>query len=339
MKKLLALILCVMMFVSIIPSAFALENVKADATTKNTDDTWNHAAVEYYKDKDGNLKLNKGMIWQTGPYPTIDNPLMNVATYAKEISNMIKNTKANIQDAYGELVGNKVVYSTAKGMDDTIVGMVDAIASGLIGKKIVTYGPDGKITNPQHLFTKNDADAVKAQVRLLIDGLVSKNMADNTYKYVTKYNDDGTIKEIDPIKYAQVFSQAVSDALTNKDFQKGYEAVATYFALSSLVKDVNDKMKDEYQDFYNSVDKDFDKDFQKNYPALWTQYIDTLTDAASGLYILDDPWATQTEYPVPVDNGWFSNVHENNVENNPADPVTPVDPVTDDTVTPDKPEA
>jgi len=338
MKKLLALILCVMMFVSIIPSAFALENAKADLP-KNKDDTQWHVAVEYYKDKDGNLQLNKGQAWKTGPYPVIDNPLMNVATYAKEISNMIKNTKANIQDAYGELVGNKVVYSTAKGMDDTIVGLVDAIASGLIGKKIVTYGPDGKITNPQHLFTKNDADAVKAQVRLLIDGLVSKNMADNTYKYVTKYNDDGTIKEIDPIKYAQVFSKAVSDALTNKNFQKGYEAVATYFALSSLVKDVNDKMKDEYEAFYNSVDKDFDKDFQKNYPALWTQYIDTLNDKANmAAKYIDDPWATQTEYPVPVDNGWFSNVHENTSTSDQVEPV-PAPPATTTDTTPDEPAA
>jgi len=166
-------------------------------------------------------------------------------------------------------------------------------------------------------------------------------MADNTYKYVTKYNDDGTIKEIDPIKYAQVFSKAVSDALTNKDFQKGYEAVATYFALSSLVKDVNDKMKDEYEAFYNSVDKDFDKDFQKNYPALWTQYIDTLNDKAKmpAKYI-DDPWATQTEYPVPVDNGWFSDVHENNVNTNPEVPtpdgLVPDAPATD---TGDKPAA
>ena len=295
MKKLLALILCVMMFVSVLStSAFAV-------------------------------------------YPFVDDPLANSNTYAREIKNMIKNTKDNIKNAYGVLIMDESVYTSAKFMDDTIVGLIDAISADLIGKKIVVYKEDGTIdpTKTAYPFTKKDVDTVKKQVRYLIDGMVATKMAENDYKYITKYNDDGSI-EIDPIKYAQVFSQAVSDSLTNKDFQKGYEAVATYFALSSLVKDVNDKMKDEYQDFYNSVDKDFDKDFQKNYPALWTQYIDTLTDAASGLYILDDPWATQTEYPVPVDNGWFSNVHENTSTSDQVEPV-PAPPATTTDTTPDEP--
>ena len=293
MKKLLALILCVMMFVSVIPTMAFAEDAqptaqkaeKKDAAAKPTD---------------------------IGEYPWIDNPLMDVAQYKKEIENMVKNTKEDLQDAYGELISNKVVYSTAKGMDDTIVGLIDAITADLVGKKIAVYNADGTLdktdpTKTAYPFTKKDVDTVKKQVRYLIDGMVATKMAENDYKYITKYNDDGTIKEIDPIKYAQVFSQAVSDSLTNKDFQKGYEAVATYFALSSLIKDVNDTLKDEYKAFYGDIDKDFDKDFEKNYPALYGQYIDTLADLSKyAPASLDDPWATRTESPVTPDNGWDS---------------------------------
>ena len=300
MKKLLALILCVMMFVSVIPTM-------AFATDGNTDkDAAGTPAATTQKPNKVDAAAKAKDI---AKYPWIDNPLMDVAQYKKEIENMVKNTKEDLQDAYGELISNKVVYSTAKGMDDTIVGLIDAITADLVGKKIVVYKDDGTFdpTKTAYPFTKKDVDTVKKQVRYLIDGMVATKMAENDYKYITKYNDDGSIKEIDPIKYAQVFSQAVSDSLTNKDFQKGYEAVATYFALSSLIKDVNDTLKDEYKAFYGDVDKDFDKDFEKNYPALYGQYIDTLADLSKyAPASLDDPWATRTESPVTPDNGWES---------------------------------
>jgi len=283
MKKLLALILCVMMFVSVIPTmAFA-------------DDAQNPPAAA---DDDAADAV---------AYPWIDNPLMAAAQYKKEIENMMKNTKEDIQNAYAEFASNKVVYSTAKGMDDTIVGLVDAITADLIGKKIAVYNADGTLdktdpTKVQYQFKKADADNIKDLVRGLIDTKVADKMAENEYKFVTKYEGD-TIKEIDPIKYAQTFADSVSAVLTDKDFQKGYEAVATYFALSSLVKDVNDTLKDEYKAFKGDVDKDFDKDFQAKYPELYNSYIDTYAeDLNPGFWA----WAGVTEYPFYPDNGWDS---------------------------------
>ncbi len=251
MKKLLAMILCVMMFVAVIPtSAFAAAPAVAS-------------------------------------WPTIDNPLETVAQYKKEISDMVKETKKSLETAYGVLVSDQVVYGTAKGMDDTIVGLVDAISKKLVeDNTTITYnGGAASIT-----ITKNYVDGVKDQVRLLIDSLVAADMA-KTYKYA-EFDANGNIKKIDPIKYAQTFSKAVSDALTNKKFMKGYEAVATFFALGQLVKDTNDKLKDEYDLFKESVDTDFDKKFENRYPQLWQQYIDTLNDASIGNYgTRVDPWA------------------------------------------------
>ena len=274
MKKLLALILCVMMFISVIPTmAFAEEPEPA------------------------------GEAEEAAGYPWIDNPLMALAQYKKEIENMVKNTKGNIQDAFAELAANRVVYSTAKGMDDTIVGLVDAITKDLIGKKIPVMKNDGSaVDDPEYLFLKADADNVKDLIRLVIDEKVTKSMADNEFKFVNEYNDDGSIKSIDPIKYAQAFGKAVSDALTNKDFQKGYEAVATYFALASLIKDVNKQLKDEYAAFYGStVSPKFDEDFTEKYPMLTENYIDTLEEGLDPAFWA---WAGVTEYPVVPDNGW-----------------------------------
>ena len=286
MKKLLALILCVMMFVSVIPTmAFADENAAAAGAPAAGAPAAAAAAAGY---------------------PWIDNPLYALAQYKKEIENMVKNTKEDIQNAYAELASNKVVYSTAKGMDDTIVGLVDAITKDLIGKKVPVMKADGSgVEYPEYVFVKADADNVKDLIRLLIDAKVTTKLAETEYKFVTKYDDNGNIKEIDPIKYAQAFGDAVSSALTNKDFQKGYEAVATYFALASLVKDVNDKVKDEYTAFYGDISKDFDKDFAAKYPMLAAAqggYIDTITEnlGANAFWA----WAGQTEYPVVPDNGW-----------------------------------
>ncbi len=276
MKKLLALILCVMMFVSVIPTMAFAENDQNPPAA---------AAVAY---------------------PWIDNPLMAAAQYKKEIENMMKNTKEDIQNAYAEFASNKVVYSTAKGMDDTIVGLVDAITADLIGKKIAVYNADGTLdktdpTKVQYQFKKADADNIKDLVRGLIDKKVADKMTENEYKFVSKYNDDGSVKEINPIKYAQTFADSVSAVLTDKDFQKGYEAVATYFALDSLVRNVNDTLKDEYKAFYGDVDKDFDKDFQTKYPKLFASYIDTIAENNPEAFWA---WAGETEYPLYPDNGW-----------------------------------
>jgi hypothetical protein len=218
MKKLLALILCVMMFVSVIPtSAFA-----------------GGAAV--------------------------DNPLYSASEYAEQIKNMIKNTKSNIEKSYKFLAADQVVYGSAKAMDDIIVGLVDGIGDTLIEK---------------NLMKKAGVDAVKDNVRSYIDGAVADKISENYYKALDK---DG---KRDPILYAQLVADSIQGALTDKDFQKGYEAVATYWALASLIKDTRDSLKDARKDFAASVDKKFQADFAKKYTALVDEYIDTFDTAAA----------------------------------------------------------
>ena len=221
MKKLLALILCVMMFVAVIPtSAFA----------------------HTYGD------------------PKVDNPLYSAAEYATQIKNMIKNTKSSIEKSYKVLAGDQVVYGSAKAMDDMIVGLVDGIGDTLIEKE---------------LMKKADVDGIKDNVRSYIDGAVAKKISENYYKALDK---DG---KRDPIKYAQLVADSIQGALTDEDFQKGYEAVATYWALASLIKDTRDSLKDARKDFSDSVDKKFQADFAKKYTALVDEYIDTFGTAAN----------------------------------------------------------
>ena len=149
---------------------------------------------------------------------------------------------------------------SAKAMDDIIVGLVDGIGDTLIEKE---------------LMKKAGVDAIKDNVRSYIDGAVAKKISDNYYKALDK---DG---KRDPILYAQLVADSIQGALTDKDFQKGYEAVATYWALASLIKDTRDSLKDARKDFSDSVDKKFQADFAKKYTALVDEYIDTLDTAAA----------------------------------------------------------
>ena len=234
MKKLLALILCVMMFVSVIPtSAFAADT-----------------------------------------YPTVPDKdaLKAASAYAKDIKNMIKNTRENIEGAYGIIVMDKTVYNTAKSMDDTVVGLVEALTKNLIGQDIYVITGNDDFTAGGQKFTKAQVDAVKDGVRHVIDKLVAKEMKENSYKYY-----DG--KDFFPIVYAQTFANAVSKALTNKDFQKGYEAVATYFAATKLIHDVNKELEDQWKALRDEVaGTGFDKDFETRYPELAASYIDTFAE-------------------------------------------------------------
>ena len=221
MKKLLALILCVMMFVAIIPTAAFAANGDEARGVAITLDTAN--------------------------------------AYNKMVENMVKHTKENIEKAYKVLAGDQVTYNAAKGMDDAVVGLVDGLAETVMGKKVLqssaTSGYDTR-------WTKTHTDNVKAALRALIDKKVAQEYADNSYKIL---DSDGNV---DPILRAQTFANAVNSVLTDKDFQKGYEAVATYFAVLNLADSVNTALKDEYKAFQNSVDKSWDTNFAARYPEL-----------------------------------------------------------------------
>ena len=253
MKKLLALILCVMMFVSVIPTM-------AFATDGNTDKDAAAAGATYKATKEATKKdLN------------VDNPFKTASQYKKEIENMIKHTKESIETAYGVLAMDQGVYGAAKGMDDVIVNLVDAIANPLV--------EDGKMTSAAVKTVKNN-------IRALMGAAIAEDMS-KTYKYT---NADG---EIDPAKYLKTFSKAVSDALTDKDFIAGYQDVATYFALSKMVKDLNDKLEDEYDAFAESVDATFDKTTINAYGEEFAKYVESFTALGTGNPATAYPWAAE----------------------------------------------
>jgi hypothetical protein len=245
MKKLLALVLCVMMFVSVVPTvAFA-----------------GGAAV--------------------------DNPLYNAAQYNKQIKNMIKHTKTNVENAYKALVADEVVYTSAKTMDDTIVSLVNGIADPLIEKD---------------KYTKAQADAVKDNLRSYFDKTVAKKISDNLYK---AYDKDGNR---DDLKYAQIVAQAMTDAMTDKDFVAGYQAVATYFALASIVSDIQDNLNDARDDFLDTVDGKFQADFAKKYTTLVDDYIDTVATGAAKAANNNTAYAILSAYVAAADTAYAADM-------------------------------
>jgi hypothetical protein len=213
----------------------------------------------------------------------VDDPLHSATTYAKEIKDMIKDTKKDIERSYKFLTADQVVYGTVKAMDDTIVALVDGIGNTLIEKD---------------QYTKADIDAVKDYVRAYFDGAVAKKMSENMYKAFDK---DGVR---DPLLYAQLVADSVSSALTNKDFQKGYEAVVTYWALASLVKDIRDDMKDQYKDFAQSIDQKFAKDFAEKYTTLVDDYIDTIGSAEAKALANSEAMEALALLMLPVDTAY-----------------------------------
>ena len=91
MKKLLALILCVMLFVSVIPTAaFAADSLFTPAASGAT-----------------------------------------AASIAKEIKAAIAARQAAVEKAYGTLAGDKAVYASVKVMDDMVVAMSKALAKNV----------------------------------------------------------------------------------------------------------------------------------------------------------------------------------------------------------------
>ena len=257
MKKLLALILCVMMFVSVIPTMAFADGAKYDTSKVDP----------------------------IPADPTGKDDLKSASDYKKQVEKMIANTKKNVATAYGVLAMNQVVYSSAKSMDDVIVGLVDQIADQLSGKTV-----DGVKYDAATL--KDFKDAHKASVRSVIQDIVVNELQDNEYKYKDK---DG---KIDPVKYGQVVAGAVNKALNDKDFQAGYQAVATYFALANVADSINDELKKQRDAFKDSIDTSFDEDFTSDYATLVNQYIDTLKELPTGGEFDADnfPW---TAYITP----------------------------------------
>ncbi len=230
MKKLFALVLCVMMLVSVVPTmAFA------------------------------------------APAEHEENYLETATEYANLIKDTLKQTRENIEDAYKAVVGDKVVYNTAVAMDDTLMAMFDKLWDAFTDADLDdTYG--------------SDEDTQKAALRTLFGTLVADELPED-------YADG------DGLEKAQDFAAAVSKAFANKDFQKGYEAMATYIALENLVSDINDDLDDEFTEFLTNIDADFvNDDFAGYNLGDYVQAVTEKTDDAT------NPWALFVEAVVTEDD-------------------------------------
>jgi hypothetical protein len=219
--------------------------------------------------------------------PKLKADLENAAAYKKQVEKMIANTKKNVATAYGALAMNQVVYASAKSMDDVVGGLVDQIADMLAGKTVNGH----KMSSAD---VKAFKDAHKASVRSVIEDIVISELEDNEYKYLDK---DG---KVDPLKYGQVVADAVNAALNNKDFQAGYQAVATYYAMMNVADSINEELKKQRDEFKDSIDMSFDKDFAGHYARLADEYIDTLTEVGA-FDGNNDPW---TAYITPEVGNW-----------------------------------
>jgi hypothetical protein len=100
MKKLLALILCVMMFVAVIPTAAFAANQTENPPTQTA--TWVRPEIH------------------------------DMMTY-KAASDAISHAKANIDYLYGTLTANTAVFGTVKTMDDVVNGLVTDMFAGTTG--------------------------------------------------------------------------------------------------------------------------------------------------------------------------------------------------------------
>ena len=115
MKKLLALVLCVMMFVSVLSTAAFADKPTTPATPTWTEGGWNSANVN-----------NKA----------------------------IKNAKANIEYMYGALAADNAVFGTIKSVDEVVTSLVkdmfkdvDSINANIIGMADREVGHDKLVDN------------------------------------------------------------------------------------------------------------------------------------------------------------------------------------------------
>ena len=274
MKKLLALILCVMMFVSVIPTmAFAETATATDITPKDADGYASSIAA---------AKAD----------PTSKATLESAAAYKKQVEKMIENTKKNVATAYGILAMDQVVYSSAKSMDDVIVNLVDQIADQLLGKTL-PYVNAGKKIDGKALDTFKTNQ--KKALRGLVEDIVIDELKD-TSKYIDKDN------KIDPVKYGQAFANAVNKALNNKDFQAGYQAVATFFALANVADSIKSQLETQRDEFKASIDSEFDAKFRERYTRLADDYVDTLAEAGAKAFTdAELPWVG---FAAPAIGAW-----------------------------------
>jgi len=217
MKKLLALILCVMLFVSVIPTAaFAYTSVSGDGSAAKV------------AEQSPNFK--------------------SVATAKKAITNLGKDINA----MYTALAADQTVFGTAK----TIYDMTDSLSKDLLkGIGSYTYYTTETI-NGQQVRVAHEIyeDDLATNVRKSLNGLIGNTITNYMNDRVSQFTSETTnaagevIRVVKPEKYLEVWGKAVENALSSEKAQKNIEAMVTGLFALKVQKDVNDGANDLYTD-------------------------------------------------------------------------------------------
>jgi len=279
MKKLLALVLCVMMFVAVIPTAAFAADSRTDAQ-KGWNPTWpvggthNDAKAGWYSSQ-----TNK---------------------------NAIDDLNDAIDDMYSALAANQTVFSTAKGMHSLADGLAKGLLADVDDFTYKVYDPATKVYIEKTIDHDDLVDNSRAFLKAVIGTHITDYMNDrygrwtdttiyvpasagvqttvNTTKYdlytlgnvfyctdgtqwfkykgaATKIDDLATtqptdwqqlgtetptnpVTTIDYEKYLDTYVAAVNNALTSSKAQKGIEAFAYALAAVAIQDSVNDKLDD-----------------------------------------------------------------------------------------------
>jgi hypothetical protein len=223
MKKLLALILCVMMFVAVIPTAaFAYTPTVGWPVNQNRD--------------------NNGFLEDQQP------TYLSKTTARRAVENLGKDINA----MYTALAADQTVFGTAK----TIYDMTDALSKDLLkGIGSYTYYTDA-IINGQRVRVSHEIyeDDLATNVRKSLNGLIGNTITNYMNDRVSQFTSETTnaagevIRVVKPEKYLEVWGKAVENALSSEKAQKNIEAMVTGLFALKVQKDVNDGANDLYTD-------------------------------------------------------------------------------------------
>jgi hypothetical protein len=201
MKKLLALILCVMMFVSVMSTA-AFADVGNAASQRK---------------------------WAG-------------STQTKDIVEALRN---NVQNIYGSLAADQVIYDSMKSTNTMINDLVDEMLKEYRANS--AYGTGVAKTDIR--------DAIRAGIKSAVGGTVSDYLRGHTSDYIS-YDKWGNAY-VDAVKYASVYGKALSKALSSEDAVNGIQAYYMYAAQRAAYEDMaakagNLKIAVDNESFWNA---------------------------------------------------------------------------------------
>jgi len=215
MKKLLALILCVMMFVAVIPTAAfadpAVNYTNLDRTETNAKKLW------------------------SGAYAA-----------SKAVEDMSDAVKA----MYGSIAANQGVFNTVVAIDDTVKSIAEGMFEGL--DTLTMKASNG--TTEKFTTNKQLTDATKNFLKEHVGKEITKYMNEHSSEFTdSKTIGTGaaatTEKIINPIKYMNTFATAASKAMSSEKAVKNIEALYYVGAFAKAQKEAKDKMEDLYDDY------------------------------------------------------------------------------------------